>query len=197
MRHLRFWIFDLDGTLTRPRHDFMAVRRHLGIPLDRGILEYIAEQPHARQRDLNDRLAAIERAVAAEAELAPGARTLLERLAELECRLGILTRNSRDCVDITLARTGLSGLFDGGDIVCRDDARPKPDSEGIDRLLARWRAPRELSVMVGDYLFDLQAGRNAGVLTVHYNGKCGETWPDCSDLVVEGFGELTALLVDR
>ena len=197
MRHLRYWIFDLDGTLTRPRHDFMAVRRRLGIPRDQGILEYIAAQPLARQRDLNDRLVAIEREVAAEAELTPGARTLLERLGELECRIGILTRNSRDCVDITLARTGLSGLFESGDIVCRDDARPKPDSEGIDRLLARWRAPRALGVMVGDFLFDLQAGKNAGVLTVHYNGKRGETWPDCSDLVVEDLRELTALLDDR
>ena len=197
MRHLRYWIFDLDGTLTRPRHDFMAVRRRLGIPLDQGILEYIAAQPQARQRDLNQRLAAIETEVAAEAELTPGARALLERLAELECRFGILTRNSRDCVDLTLARTGLSGLFGADDIVCRDDARPKPDSEGIDRLLARWRAPSELGVMVGDYLFDLQAGRSAGVLTVHYNGRRGETWPECSDLVVEDLRELTALLVDR
>ena len=196
MKLHRYWIFDLDGTLTRPKHDFMAIRRQLGVPLDQGILEFIAGQPDAVKGELNARLEAIERRVAEDAELAPGAADLLDLLSRRGCRLGILTRNSRACVEITLECTGIAPHFTYGDIVCREDARPKPDGDGIDKLLARWRAPRGLSVMVGDYLFDLQAGRSAGVTTVHYNGKRGPTWAGYSDLIVHDFSELQALLGD-
>lgn len=194
MRRHRYWIFDLDGTLTRPKHDFMAIRRQLGVPLEQGILEFIAEQPEADKASLNARLETIERQVAEDAELAPGAGDLLDLLFRRGCRLGILTRNSRPCVEITLECTGIGAFFGDRDIVCRDDARPKPDAHGIEKLLTRWRAPKALSVMVGDYLFDLQAGRSAGIATIHYNGKRGETWAGYSDLVVHDFSELHALL---
>ena len=36
-----FWVFDLDGTLTEPILDFPAIKRALGLPIDRGILEEI------------------------------------------------------------------------------------------------------------------------------------------------------------
>jgi hypothetical protein len=41
------WGFDnrSAGTLTVPMHDFTALRLQLGIPLDKDILGYIAEQP--------------------------------------------------------------------------------------------------------------------------------------------------------
>ena len=193
MRHCRFWIFDLDGTLTRPNHDFMAIRRSLGVPLNQGILEYIAGQPESLGALLSERLEVIEQQVAEEAELTPGAGALLTLLSDRGYRLGILTRNSRECVDITLERTGMNRYFEAGDIITRDDARPKPDPDGIEKLLSRWEASKALSAIVGDYLFDLLAGRNAGITTVHYNGKQGDRWPEHSDLVVNDFSELISL----
>ena len=35
------WIFDLDGTLTIPDYDFPAIKRQLGLPPGRGILEVV------------------------------------------------------------------------------------------------------------------------------------------------------------
>lgn len=197
MKHCRFWIFDLDGTLTRPKHDFMAIRKRLGIPLNQGILEYIDAQPDRRRRGLQDQLESIEREVAEDAELTPGAAELLDLLYRRGCRMGILTRNSRRCVEITLERTGMSGFFNVDDIMTRDDARPKPAPDGIEKLLSCWKASKALSAIVGDYLFDLRAGRSAGILTVHYNGKQGETWPEESDFVIDDFAELIDAVSER
>ena len=42
---LRFWVFDLDGTLTVNTHDFEELRAELELPPGRGILEALAELP--------------------------------------------------------------------------------------------------------------------------------------------------------
>ena len=54
----RYWIFDLDGTLTVPAHDFEGMRRTLGLPEGKPILEEIAKLPKAKAlrvlEDLHD-----------------------------------------------------------------------------------------------------------------------------------------------
>jgi phosphoglycolate phosphatase-like HAD superfamily hydrolase len=46
--------------------------------------------------------------------------------------------------------------------------------------------------MVGDYQYDLQAGRSAGALTVHVDVTRGFRWPELADLSVGTLGELHA-----
>ena len=49
---LRHWVFDLDGTLTVPVHDFALIRRALDIPADADILGHLAALPdYKAQRD--------------------------------------------------------------------------------------------------------------------------------------------------
>lgn len=48
--------------------------------------------------------------------------------------------------------------------------------------------------MVGDYLFDLQAGRAAGAVTVHVGRPDGQRWPEMSDVIVDDLTQLVALL---
>ena len=50
--------------------------------------------------------------------------------------------------------------------------------------------------MVGDYRFDLEAGRNAGVATVHLDVDGGETWPDVTDVRVDSLEGLAAHVPD-
>jgi phosphoglycolate phosphatase-like HAD superfamily hydrolase len=49
-------------------------------------------------------------------------------------------------------------------------------------------------VMVGDYLYDLQAGQAAGAATVHIHGERQCRWPEWTDLCVPTFEELAARL---
>ncbi|MGB1885018.1 MAG: HAD family hydrolase, partial [Gammaproteobacteria bacterium] len=66
---------------------------------------------------------------------------------------------------------------------------PKPAPDGIHFLLERWQASRERSAMVGDFRFDLEAGRAAEVLTVHVSHPDAEQWPEITD---HRFNSLTA-----
>jgi phosphoglycolate phosphatase-like HAD superfamily hydrolase len=52
--------------------------------------------------------------------------------------------------------------------VAREDAPPKPDPAGLHAIRARWDAATDDVLYVGDYLFDLEAGRNAGIRTLLY-----------------------------
>ncbi len=184
------WIFDLDGTLTIAQHDFAAIREALGLPKGRPILEALAELPEAEARPLHLQLAEIELEIAGRAEQAPGAEALLEALAERQVRLGILTRNTRENALVTLKATNLLRFFEPQAILGRDEAAPKPSPAGILLLLELWQQKAAESVMVGDFLFDLQAGRSAGTQTI-YTAPSGDfTHRDWADICVHSLTEL-------
>ncbi|MFA5678913.1 MAG: HAD-IA family hydrolase [Pseudomonas sp.] len=179
---LRGWIFDLDGTLTVAQHDFPAIRRELQIPQDEDILEHLGKLPIAERQQLNERLDAIELRLAQEVAPAPGAAELIRELHRQQLRLGILTRNLREVAMASLEHIGVLDCFDPQHIIGRNDALPKPDPHGIQRLLADWQLTETETVMVGDFRFDLEAGRAAGCYTclIHPQNE----WPDMTDLHV-------------
>jgi len=185
LRERRHWIFDLDGTLTVAVHDFTAIRNELGVPHGSDILGYLATLPAREAGVLHDRLQKIELELAAVTVTAAGAPELLSRLRDNGSRMGILTRNTRENALRTLELIGLESYFESGDILGRDQALPKPDPDGIFRLMSRWGAPPADATMVGDYLYDLQAGRQAGALTVHVDTTGAFNWPEFADLSVE------------
>jgi len=187
------WIFDLDGTLTVAMHDFDAIRATLGLPVGRPILEEIASRPAEEAAALQQHLDLIEADLISAATAAAGARDLLDRLRGSGYRVGILTRNNVANALGTLDAAGLGGIFGPDDVVGRDDATPKPAPDGILTLLNRWDADPQDSVIVGDYLFDLQAGRAAAVGTVYVDVAGEFPWADQADLVVVSLCDLLDL----
>ena len=162
---MRGVIFDLDGTLVDSRLDFARIRADLGLPVGAPILETLdaLADPEERER-LHARLLRHELDCAAAATLMPGARALLDGLRAAGLKLGIFTRNAREVTTFTLARLALSVDH----VVAREDAPPKPDPTGLHDLCARWGLGPAEVLYVGDYLFDLQAGQNAGIKTLLY-----------------------------
>lgn len=189
---VRCWIFDLDGTLTVPNHDFDAIRAELGIPEGHLILEYLAGLPEASAAPLHRELDRIEAELAATVDGQPGCRALVGALHGAGDRVGILTRNSRANAHLSLARIGLDDLFDDAAVLGREDAAPKPSADGILRLLDLWGATPAEAAMVGDYRLDLEAGRNAGVRTVHFDDSATFAWPQLTDLGIRSLSELLA-----
>lgn len=163
----RHWIFDLDGTLTVGVHDFDAIRAALDLPEGCEILEALAALPPRESAPRYRRLEAIEMDLARQARAAEGAVRLLEGLRERGARLGIVTRNSHRSALETLRTAGLERFFQKRFLVGRDEAPPKPSPHGVRRLLSRWRTRAAEAVMVGDYTYDLVAGRAAGAYTVY------------------------------
>ncbi|HXE97284.1 MAG TPA: HAD family hydrolase [Dongiaceae bacterium] len=187
----RCWIFDLDGTLTVPVHDFPAIRSALGMTdSDADILRFLASLPPAEAAVRHARLIEIEYELAGRTAAAPGAGRLLDRLLRRGARVGILTRNTREIALHTLGQIGLKGYFSAADILGRDEAAPKPHPEGIEMLLSAWGSVPGETVMVGDYLFDLQVGRAAGTATIHVDSSCAFRWPELADMSVETLEEL-------
>ncbi|MCX5823683.1 MAG: hypothetical protein NTY86_09305 [Deltaproteobacteria bacterium] len=49
-------------------------------------------------------------------------------------------------------------------------------------------------VIVGDYIFDLQTGRNAGAATIHVDRTRSFLWPELTDIGVSTLEELLKIL---
>jgi HAD superfamily hydrolase (TIGR01509 family) len=188
------WVFDMDGTLTLPVHDFAAIRAALGVPDGADILGFLAGLPADRAQLLHDRLQEIEEELATKTAAAPGVVTLVERLHRRGARLGILTRNTRENALRTLEAIGVRRFFRPAWIIGRADASPKPDPDGVRKLAALWGADTCEMVMVGDYLYDLQTGRAAGAATIHVDRAGTFRWPELTDLGVGTFDELLECL---
>lgn len=175
------WIFDMDGTLTVAVHDFDAIRRELDLPPGQPILEALAALPGPEAAPRYRRLDEIELELCARARAQAGAAELLQALRGRGARLGILTRNSERIARETLRRCALLEFFDAGSIVGRESARPKPHPEGIHTLLRRWGTTPASAVIVGDYRFDLEAGRSAGITTVYLDVERSLRWAGHAD----------------
>ena len=188
------WVFDLDGTLTVPVHDFAAIRAELGVPDGADILGHLDGLPEEESSRLHARLDEIEEVLAGRAEAADGAVQLVELLAGRGVRMGIVTRNTRRIALRVLDAIGVGGHFAPEHVLGRHDALPKPDPDGISRLCAAWGTGGGAAVMVGDYLFDLQSGRAAGAATVHVDRTRGFRWPELTDIAVGSLEELAWLV---
>jgi HAD superfamily hydrolase (TIGR01509 family) len=188
------WIFDMDGTLTLSIHDFDEIKRILGLPIDQPILEALNQLPAAQSAELHQQLDALELDIAHRATAQVGAHELLTKLRSRGAQIGILTRNSKPNAQATLAACGLAGFFPAELILSRHCCPPKPSPEGILQLLSGWNALPDRSVMVGDYVFDLEAGRRAGSATVYIDPTGEFPWQDSADLPITNLAEITAML---
>ena len=186
------WIFDLDGTLTKPIHNFEQIRKTIGVPKNTPILEYIKTLPANTAADIDQKLQEIEVELAHQAEAEADAVGFLKQLSLLKYRLGVVTRNTSKIATLTLKTAGLLKHFSSECIFGRDNAIPKPSPAGIQCLLTLWNKSPDDAVMVGDYLFDLQAGKAAGTKTVYLDRRGLSTWNDLADITVSNFNELAS-----
>ncbi len=184
------WIFDLDGTLTVAAHDFDKIRSTLGLPRDKPILEVLETYPEDQAKEILQNLEKIEHEIAKEAKPQKHARELLEKLTHKNVNIGILTRNSNKNAHETLKYSGLKDFFSEEYIIDRNSCKPKPDPEGIYKLLKIWNVSPEKTVIVGDYKFDLMAGREAGTHTIYIDIPGDRKWAEYADMTIDSFDSI-------
>jgi len=194
LKHRGHWIFDLDGTLTVSAHDFDHIRRELGLAPETPILEALHAMPESQAAPLWESLNELEFYYAGKASVMLGASELLQKLHDGGRQLAILTRNTMPVVEQTLQTCKIDHFFPLDHILDRDSCIPKPSPDGIKRLLEFWQADVEDTVMVGDYLYDLEAGKGAGVATVHLDTRGNVDWSEFTDIRVEQLGEIIEYL---
>ena len=188
------WIFDMDGTLTLAVHDFPAIRNKLGINENLDIIEAIEALPPEEAREKFRLLDEIEIGLTMRSQEQPGAQRLLTLLSEQKKILGILTRNTVRNAKDTLDECNLTNFFPNQQILGRESATPKPSPEGINILLDQWEVDPTSAVMVGDYKYDLEAGRRAGTATIYVDVNEENLWSDLADLHVYHLNEIIDLI---
>lgn len=183
------WIFDLDGTLTVARHDFTALRAQLGLSAHADILSVFDSATPDRTKALKEQISDWEWAQVPGTHAAAGARELLEHLSRTHCNLAILTRNLRSIAFATLDEIGCRSFFKDQHVLGREDAPAKPSPKGIERCLDLMDT-RLPAIMVGDYIYDVQAGRSAGCKTILKSEDLQPEWSPYVDLHVHSLAEL-------
>jgi len=182
-------IFDFDGTLTKPYLNFDAIRDEIGV--EGPILEAMAAMnPTDRQR-AEAILLRHEREAADNATLQEGAVKVVAACRAIGHPVAILTRNARAMVNLVLERHRIT--VDA--MRTREDGAIKPSPEPVLSLCRQLQSDPRHSWMVGDYLFDVISGKQAGAKTVLMIGD--KPLPDYApqaDHVIRKLDELLPLI---
>ncbi len=191
---IRGVIFDLDGTLVDSQLDFEAMRCEMELPVGSPVLETVLKLTGERAAECWRILEQHELRGFQNAMLMPGVINLIEQLSRRGIRLAVVTRNGGRMARATLDRLGIPIDL----LLSRDDAPPKPDSAALLQICRSWNFDPASVAMVGDYRFDLEAGRRAGCRTVLYSAASSveelRNWRELYDLQVASFVQIDALL---
>lgn len=178
-------LFDFDGTLIQLNLDFPKLYQEAYslierygvdispyqdlflIELEEAITASLQrnnpEKARRFQKETREFLRKREIMAAKEAEVVPGACQTLKRLKERGIRIGIVTRNCKEAVEIGLGKNDF--VYDL--LLTRDDIRPvKPEPHSLERALKILKSRPEETIMIGDHPIDIKAGKKVGVKTI-------------------------------
>jgi HAD superfamily hydrolase (TIGR01509 family) len=178
---LKVVIFDLDGTLTDSMPDLAAAKKALGLDANRPILESISLLPPDEQAKAQAYLDEFEWESARAACLIDGATEIISMLDAANVRTALLTRSHTRRAQFIIDKCGIGIEL----VIGRDDAEPKPSAEGVHMALAHFEASPDDALVVGDYKFDIEAGRAAGVATIAITDDQSKPWADLATHQVE------------
>ena len=191
-------LFDFDGTLTKPDAlDFSVIKKILGCPNEIPALEFIESISDPQKRaEAFEELNRFESRAAANSEPNPGAENLIRTMHSNGLPMGLVTRNSMDSVKEALKNfNGIDlGYFDV--VITRDDpVKPKPSPEGILLAARKLNVDAGHILMVGDYVFDIDAGRSAGTLTalLDVNPRVDKHRLEC-DIIISCLADLEPII---
>lgn len=191
-------LFDFDGTLTAPGGlCFAEIRSAIGCPKNSPILEFISSLTSSQTREAAyEVLENFEIDAARRAQPNLGAEELVPLLRSMGLRLGIITRNSARAVRISLQNFRHVRESDFEVIVSRDhDLMPKPDPETVFEAARQMSLDPSQCLMVGDFVFDIEAGRKAGAWTVFLtNGGDSSSSPNTQDYTIGRLDDLREVL---
>jgi len=192
-------LFDFDGTLTKPGSiDFNLIKRTIGCPVESFILEFIETlDDNIKREKATFALENFENKAAECSEPNSGAEELLLYLRSNSIRTGIISRNSLESIKRSFHNFKKIRLSDFDVIITRDDpVRTKPYADGIILAAKKLKVDVKELVLVGDFLFDIQAGKNAGSITVFLNNGLEHDFSDSdSDYTISQLVELKDVIL--
>lgn len=180
-------IFDLDDTLVSSSLNFDKIRKSLGCPQNVDLLDFVAALPAEQQIDANEQLLTYEINDAMNATNMPGTEQLLALLSNLAIPCAIVTRNCRQAAAIKVRNNNIDIAL----VLTREDHNAKPAPDALLHVAKLWQLAPENLLYVGDYLYDLQAAKNAKTMSsLVTNGKTLD-YAHLADIVVDNLIELS------
>jgi len=190
--NVRAVAFDLDGTIAKTSVRFAPYRERIGC--DGGdVLSYIEKCDAALRKRMYTVLDEYERSIEEDCVLDEDFPRVMTFLSERNIKTGIVTRSShRHAVAVT-QKLGISADA----IIGRDDTAPKPSGKPLILLSKMLGIPPQHMLFVGDFLWDVMAGRNAGVRTVLLAHNRTEEYTPRPDYIIHRLGELIDIIKYR
>ena len=161
-------LFDFDGTLSKPGTlDFPRLKKEIGCPPDVPVLEFIDGLPTRFERETSlSVLEQFEMAGAVRSEPNPGAEDLIAYLRSKGVGVGLITRNRLSCIERALENFNALDISDFDVVISRETPVDiKPSGDGVLLAARTLNVDVQQVLMVGDYIFDIQAGQAAGCMT--------------------------------
>ena len=180
------FLLDWDGVLADTRLDFAPLRqKYFGgrrVPL----LEAVLAMAESDRAEVMAEIYRIEMEGAASATAVDGAKSLIGWLAEAKKPWAVISRNCRDSI---LLAAEQCGIVLPSVTLSREDPCVKPDPGALKLAAERLGAALTGCVMVGDFVYDLQAARNAGIPSVLVRKKTGVDWEAEADFAYDTVGD--------
>ena len=155
---IRGLIFDMDGTLVDVPYDWPRIKADLDTG-NQSILEFLSDLPEPERSRKWTVLEGYEKTATAKAVLKNGVPELLFYLKQKHIRTALVSNNSQKNVSLLTRKFSLK--FDI--TLSRDSGMVKPTAHPFLHILRTWNIPKAECGVVGDALFDVQAGEAAGI----------------------------------
>lgn len=179
-------IFDLDGTLVESSLDFPFLRESLNCPDNMDLLTHVANLDVQTRADANAFIEQHELNDAQDAKCLPGALKLINTISSLGLPMAIVTRNSSEAANIKVSNNQIPIST----MLTRADAPAKPDPSALLNIAKQWQIQPHAIAYVGDYKYDLEAARNAGMQAYLYAPNHEPDYACLAHLVYQHHDEL-------
>ena len=186
-------IFDMDGTLVDSKIDYQAIYNALKLNADQSIVKYISTLSAEEQIRALQIVNQFEEEGCQLSVVMPGALDLIHFLKKNKINIAMFTLNSKSIALKTLKMHNL----DISCVITREDAKPKPDPEGLHQICQQFKSKASEVLYVGDYLYDLQAGQNAGLKTVLFSRTEPDFDTSSAYLIINNFSELQKYISEK
>ena len=175
-------VFDFDGTLLdsmkiifEALNEALSKRNLQKISLDllgrmagRTLSDIIKAKMHVPEQTIEaiekDLFKAYVNFCRTSCQLLPNVENTLKTLKSKHVKLGLLTTTPREPLKVAVRRLAIGNYFDI--MLAKEDAKSKPDPDGLNQIITEFGVHRDECLYVGDSPIDILTGRAAGIRTI-------------------------------